>query len=536
MKEKKNIDRLFQERFKDFEVQPRPEIWKGIEARLDDKKKKRRSVIPLWLKVGGIAALLALLALIADFYNHSDKDGQQFVNGNNTQKVEKDPIVKGQPILTETYTKDSTDLGSTVGSQIADGGGQAEKDTKGSKNDIKSTGNSRVNGLATTQYSKDNKESNNSSKDPSKRARKNSGFDQTSIIAQTGKDSITTNKKDRALIEYSSQKKSRNNSGNNILAQNQKETKSKILSSAEKDSLAEKKDRIRKNAIANTTANSKNDSTAQQKSLLELVNENKEKDAIAEDSEDSKKEESIAKRWGLTPMIAPVYYNSFSGSGIGPQFDGSNKDGDLNLSYGLQVSYAVNTKIKIRSGINRVKLGYNTNEVKYSPGGMPQEAIQSINYKKNADVINVVQNQTLPNASLVPNNNASLLEVTPAPVLSGSLEQRLAYYEVPLEMSYEVLDKKIGLQFIGGLSTLFLNQDEIILQDSGFTTLLGNSNSLNNVSFSTNVGIGLDYNFSESIQFNLEPMFKYQLNAYKNSVQDFTPYYLGLYTGLSIKF
>lgn len=59
MKENKNIERLFQEKFKDFEVQPPQDAWAAIEKRLNEKKKKRR-VIPIWFKASGIAASLVL--------------------------------------------------------------------------------------------------------------------------------------------------------------------------------------------------------------------------------------------------------------------------------------------------------------------------------------------------------------------------------------------------------------------------------------------------------------------------------------------
>ena len=56
MKDKKNLDRLFQEQFKDFEEIPPEIVWKNIEAELTKKKKRR--IIPLWYKLSGVAALL----------------------------------------------------------------------------------------------------------------------------------------------------------------------------------------------------------------------------------------------------------------------------------------------------------------------------------------------------------------------------------------------------------------------------------------------------------------------------------------------
>jgi hypothetical protein len=62
MSERKNIDRLFQEKFKDFEANPPEELWGNIEAKLE--KEKTRRVIPLWWKLSGIAAILLVGGLI----------------------------------------------------------------------------------------------------------------------------------------------------------------------------------------------------------------------------------------------------------------------------------------------------------------------------------------------------------------------------------------------------------------------------------------------------------------------------------------
>ncbi|MBC7440100.1 MAG: hypothetical protein H7250_08975, partial [Flavobacterium sp.] len=59
MNDKKNIDRFFQEKFKDFESEPDDMVWKNIEAILKDKKNKRR-IIPFWIQLSGIAAALLI--------------------------------------------------------------------------------------------------------------------------------------------------------------------------------------------------------------------------------------------------------------------------------------------------------------------------------------------------------------------------------------------------------------------------------------------------------------------------------------------
>ena len=61
MKEDNNIDRLFQESFKDFEVLPPENAWSNIEERLKSNSKRR--VVPLWRRLTAAAAFIALLVL-----------------------------------------------------------------------------------------------------------------------------------------------------------------------------------------------------------------------------------------------------------------------------------------------------------------------------------------------------------------------------------------------------------------------------------------------------------------------------------------
>ena len=74
MKDKKNLERLFQENFKDFEENPPEIVWKNIEEKLNEKEKKRR-VIPIWWKLSGVAALLVFGTLgIQYVMNSSGKE------------------------------------------------------------------------------------------------------------------------------------------------------------------------------------------------------------------------------------------------------------------------------------------------------------------------------------------------------------------------------------------------------------------------------------------------------------------------------
>lgn len=67
MKENKNIDQFFKDKFEDFEVNPPEQIWQNIEEKL--QKKKKRRVIPFWWYGSGVAALFIIgLFVFNNFY------------------------------------------------------------------------------------------------------------------------------------------------------------------------------------------------------------------------------------------------------------------------------------------------------------------------------------------------------------------------------------------------------------------------------------------------------------------------------------
>ena len=66
MRDYKNIDRIFQENLKDFEVFPPNKAWNSIEKQIVVQPAKRR--IPFWLKLSSIAALFVLFFSIGTIY------------------------------------------------------------------------------------------------------------------------------------------------------------------------------------------------------------------------------------------------------------------------------------------------------------------------------------------------------------------------------------------------------------------------------------------------------------------------------------
>ena len=260
-------------------------------------------------------------------------------------------------------------------------------------------------------------------------------------------------------------------------------------------------------------------------------------DAIAEQNEI---EEAVAQnksgKWSVGPSVAPVYFDaSGDGSPIDPSFASNSKSGNVNLSYGVNVAYEVGKKLKIRSGVHRVNFGYNTNDVVFSSTlrSASNDRIENINYDPNALSIVVESRNNAKDALAV---NSKEIALNEAAAFDGSMVQQLGYIEVPLELNYAVVDKRFGVDLIGGVSSLFLVDNAVLLESNELITEVGEANNINSTNFSANFGMGLNYKFSPKIQINVEPVFKYQLNTFSNVSGNFRPYSIGVYSGFSFRF
>ena len=280
------------------------------------------------------------------------------------------------------------------------------------------------------------------------------------------------------------------------------------------------------NEIASMYSSIENKYVVDKDDFLDNINESQSiADRMDEIPEKINTRNTIDKKWSVGPTVAPVYYNSLqNGSPLNDDLTNNSKSSDNALSIGVKVNYQISNKFFIQSGVNKVELAYNTQDV---------NAV--ISSSKNAFNNNI--NTDKPGVILTPVNKSagSSNELNKSSV-SGELNQSIEYFELPIEMKYNLYDKKIGLNLVGGFSTLILSNNSVSMITPNSVTDLGGANNLNDVNFSGNVGVDLDYKISKSWYLNVAPMFKYQFNTYSGNSGNFRPYYFGLYSGLNYKF
>lgn len=505
MKEEKNLDRLFQEKFKDFELHPSDAVWKRIAATQEEEKEDRK-IIPFWWKLGGAAAVLALLFTTGVLFFNNSSNGTIENSVVSTESNEKTP------------TKNAT-----------------KEDQQG--NDLTNSEDSASTMLVQSNPTPNETTSNDEMPINSNRAATNNtstNLGQTQIAQNiTGNTVVNTQQLSNNYNTTNTQEVS------TVIGQNKVQDKNQKDSSFDKRSIDKSLENQRKanTAITQTTQENTLDSEVksdtEKRSLLEeaqrIEDDKKESEAVALLDEDQN-----SKRWDVGAVAAPVYYGDFGGSGIDPAFSDNNKSGNVNFSYGVQVSYAVSPKLKVRTGISDVDLSYNTDGIVFTPNTNARR-LKGINYSENARALNIID-QSKASALADPRDGVIENDLR-ANVVGGSLEQRIGFVEIPVEAVYTISDKRLGIQVVGGMSTLLLNNNEVFLNsDEGLQSNLGTANGLNDVSFTTNIGLGLNYKMTDKFNLNVEPSLKYQLNAFDESVGDFKPYYIGLYTGVSYRF
>ena len=552
MKDNKNIERLFQEKFKDFEALPPQDSWDIIASRLNEKKKKKR-ILPIWFEFSGIAASLFIIgSLIWNFSGESNttevpnsnntivntEDSKGNSNNSNITSPNNEAIVYDSQSNEENLDKKSNNSINQYNEKSID--------EKLVKSKLKNN-SSRRNGLVSNGKLQNDIDASSNQKGFKKG--KNNFKKQSSSVTNSEKALVANTEKNKAKRKSKSKSNKNNSDFENLFDDNN------VVDNNREDKNAINKETIDaffENKTSNTTTITNNDSITKQTNNSDVVVSNEiitqDSTLVAEVSKETNLLEELLKekeagknedekeekrsKWAISTNASPVYFNSLAqGSSIDQQFDSNSKNYATTLSLGIAGSYAINNKLSLKTGVNNINISYNTIDVLFDARmNNVENNIPTIS--RNPEASNMVFSSKVGNVETLSGDVENVIIENNV----GALQQNISYIEVPLELSYKLLDKKFGIEVIGGMSTLFLNQNNISLVANGIEMEVGRANNLNNIHFSSNVGLGFKYNFWKSFNANFQPMFKYQINTFSENSGNFKPYFIGLYTGVSFSF
>lgn len=521
MKEKKNIDRLFQEKFKDFEKSPQEDMWNRISEELDKKEKPSRAlIIPLWLKVGSVAAILAIIlstVLLQQNSNTPEKTEPGIVYDEAESETNQEQPANEQAVPGE---ENNTQIGNMPGDSA------------------KSATGNHATSLA-EEHSENSEAVGNTSRQSTSSESRTGGTDNTS--ARTNHQIAAAN-----TSEENSEKNERTQSADLTGSRVANTTTSTENFEKEKSSNMPEPGPEKKSGIIAEAQNSKNeliqDSIASEELLKEpesLIAENEE-DPLPEEDLEEDLSEATKKKFQLSTFAAPIFYKNLgSGNELANQFSSNSKTSDVTVSVGMKLAYQVSKKIKIRTGVSKLSVNNNIEGIAFSPSALMNQ-VENISPSGSGDNINIINapapNRTGPASETNSSSFGSMYSLASNTIYNpGEIHQEFGFIEIPLELEYALLDKRFNLNLIGGASGLFLDDNRVSLVTETASTELGEASNINKTSFSTNVGIGLDYELNQNFSIGVEPIFKYQLNTFSN-VNNVQPVNFGIYSGLSIRF
>lgn len=198
-------------------------------------------------------------------------------------------------------------------------------------------------------------------------------------------------------------------------------------------------------------------------------------------------------------------------SPLDSRLNNNSRSSEIQWSYGAYLCYMPDARLSSRIGVGITNLNFKTENV----------PVNTTNYT------NIAYADGVSNAVIYTESNQSE---------TMTLLQDISYTEVPLEAKYRVLDRKIGINAIGGISILFLNKNKVsAVTANGKQFEVGKTKGVMDSSFGINFGFGFDYKINRLMKLNVEPMIKYNLKGY-DSTSNSSFFSANILTGLQLAF
>jgi hypothetical protein len=263
--------------------------------------------------------------------------------------------------------------------------------------------------------------------------------------------------------------------------------------------------------------------------------------------------EKAKGKWLVGAQVTPVY--SVSRSNQSAQYASnmlsSESSNPVDLGGGLTVEYKPGKRWSIQSGVYYSGLAQTSENSKYSSDSKNSlagdNASEFLNTKVSVDAVTnkismnssagIIEFSGIPSQVVIGNSIESNPLASAVFVSDAQFTQNFEYVEIPLYLRYTVLDKRFGIEMMGGFSSNLLVGNQTYIESNSGKALVGKTNDMEIMNYSGTIGLGFKYGLSKSFFLNLEPRVKYYLNSLNsNESVSYKPYTIGIFTGLSYQF
>jgi len=238
---------------------------------------------------------------------------------------------------------------------------------------------------------------------------------------------------------------------------------------------------------------------------------------------------------------------SFSRSGQSPRLSeliNSEKSRPA-YSTGVSVGYRISDRLTIQSGIGLASIGQTINDVNVYAGLSDFYAVKSsylysvetasgLILAGNTDLYLTDSKDRV--STLIQGNMADPSKYKLTQV-GSDIQQVFRYLELPVMLRYKLIDRKFGLNLSGGVAYGLLVDNAAYTGEGSELIRVGHTEGVSMHNLSSQLGLGMEYNISKKITFNLEPLVRYYVTPLSDiSGSLYKPYSLGFWSGFSFKF
>lgn len=480
MRKNSDLEKMIADKLNSLDQTPNDLIWETIEAKLDKKKDRKFVYFSIPILLTGI--LLGYLLT------------KTFSGTSNTQSPREIEVAKDNMIMNPKKKKNTISNDTITSPEV--------KIISTQKTIIKETSDYSIYDECTTYLVKKNIiKVTDSINNPTLLSANSKPEKVVENTKSTTKKKIPNTNRNQKENQNVSIKESKNITIN--------DTNEQITSKEEKnvfDSIS----LVNPNKLTLITENTSKDSTALpiEKNQTKKTFNKKE----SQEEKKKKKQKKLNETFYVTAFYGPSIFGSLKkGSSINASFDSYEKSHPITTAYGVYFR-TMFSKIGFRAGISVHNLSYTT-----------QLNNDNIRDYRNIELNNTITSSTL-NASFT--NNTAI-----------QLKQRLTYYEIPLELYYDISeeDSKLGWAVFGGIIPQYLKNNSLLMGSNETQEMeIGNASNLSKVNIALDLGFGIHYKITDKIQLNVNPVIKYQTSSYK-SKPNFNPYSFSIQSGVTYK-
>lgn len=255
--------------------------------------------------------------------------------------------------------------------------------------------------------------------------------------------------------------------------------------------------------------------------------------------------ESNVSRWRVGAGVSPTYLSSnlrAASRNISEMV--SNESAILSYTGGVAVSFSVGKRLALQTGIYYSSLGREVSGIaSYSgfsaiPGSKSEKVfgVETTTGRVNTTNRDIfladMAGDRIQSIYTADNFDPVKSDLTP---FGTKLQQSYEYLEIPVLLSYRVIDRRIGLNITGGMSYNFLLDNKTYAVGANNKIPVGSTSDLSALLLSSALGINLDYSLTDKFSVNMGPSVRYFLNSDGRLSAD-NPYTFGIWSGLFYKF